>query len=431
MPAAPRPPAAPAPVDLDPVAQAQAAEFGSVSEDGTVSVRDGETERVVGQVPGASGPEAMELYIRRYLDLKAQVDLLEARLPGLNAKEATASITSLVEQLAEPAAVGDLPALRVRLAVATAAVEELRAQAAAEREAAKAAGTAERTALVERAEAIAAMDSTKVQWRDATTEINALLDQWKTAQRATRLDRGVEDALWKRFSHARTTFDKARRAHFTALDKRNSEAHGVKEQLVARAEALAGSTDWAATAAAFRDLMDEWRAAPRGSRKDDDALWARFRGAQDAFFAARTSMNAAIDSEYEGNLQVKQELATRAEALLPIGDLAAAKRELRSIQDAWDAAGKVPRAAMSSIEARLRAVEQAVRDAEATELRRSDPELKARADGFTAQLLDQIAALELAVATATAAGDKKAAEKAKSELATKQAWLEAARGAQA
>lgn len=422
-------PVVPAPT-LDPAEEAAAAAFGSVAADGTVTVRDGENERVVGQVPDQPEAQALDLYIRRYLDLKAQVLLLETRLPGLSAKEATSSIASLAEHLQEPAAVGDLPALRERLTVLEGQAEELRAKAAAEREAAKAQALVERTAIVEKVEAIAGTPVEQMQWRDSSAAIVALLDEWKTAQRhGVRIDRGAEDALWKRFSHARTSFDKARRTHFAALDKRNAEAKGVKADLVARAEALASSTDWGPTARAFRDLMDEWRAAPRGSRKDDDALWTRFKGAQDTFFAARNQMNAELDTEYQGNLEVKEALLARAEALLPISDLRAAKRDLRSIQDEWDAAGKVPRSAMHQVEARLRAVEQAVRDAEQEDLRRSDPELKARADGMTAQLTSSIAALQADIEAAEAAGDAKAAERAKAELATKQQWLDAVQGA--
>lgn len=422
---APGKPAAPAPVQplLDPADAAAAASFGEVAEDGTVSVRDGDTVRVVGQVTGADDPLA--LYVRRYLDLKASVALLETRLPSISVKEATTTIEGLREQLAEPAAVGDLPALRTRVDALTDQVKALAAQAAAEREAAKAAAVLERTAIVEKVEEVAATDPTRMQWRDATATINEQLAAWKQAQRTgVRIDRPTEDALWKRFSHARTAFDKARRSHFATLDKRNAEAKAVKEKLVERAESLADSTDWGPTGAAFRQLMDSWRAAPRGSRKDDDALWARFKAAQDTFYGARNETNAAIDSEYEANLAVKLGLLEQAEKLLPITDIAATKRQLRTIQDAWDEAGRVPRGDIQRVEGRLRAVEQAVRDAEQEELRRSDPALRARADGAAAQLLDAIAGLEADLARAEAAGNAKAIDAARTALAARRQWLE-------
>ena len=427
--ARPATPVVPVPDESAEIAAASA--FGRVAEDGTVTVIDGETERVVGQYAGADATEALGLYVRRFLDLKAQVALLEARLATVPAKEANATLATLTEQLLEPAAVGDLAGLRARLATIAAKAEELKAEATAQREAARAAAIVERTAIVEEVEAIAATPPERIQWRTATARLGTLLESWKSAQRSgARIDRPTEDSLWKRFSHARTAFDKARRTHFADLDRRNGEARSVKDELVAKAEALAGSTDWGPTGSAFRDLMDAWRVAPRGSRKEDDALWARFKGAQDTFFGARTKANELIDSEYGANLEVKNELLVRAEALLPITDLASVKRSLRDIQDAWDAAGKVPRAAVQSTEARLRAVEQAVRDAEQAEYRRSDPEVKARVEGATAQLLDSITALEAEIAAAEAAGKSKEAAKAKDALATKQQWLEIVRRAE-
>src|SRR5690606_23804357 len=109
---------------------------------------------------------------------------------------------------------------------------------------------------------------------------------------------------------------------FARLEERNAQARATKERLVARAEELSTSTDWGATSAAYRDLMTQWKAAGRAARKDDDALWARFRAAQDVFFAARAQAQASTDADYEANLEVKLQLLEEAEALLPVEDVA-------------------------------------------------------------------------------------------------------------
>ena len=61
----------------------------------------------------------------------------------------------------------------------------------------------------------------------------------------------------------------------------------AKEALIKRAEEMQNSTDWAGTSAKYRDLLAEWKKAGRASRKEDDALWARFRAAQQVFYDAR------------------------------------------------------------------------------------------------------------------------------------------------
>ncbi|WP_225754464.1 DUF349 domain-containing protein [Actinotalea sp. Marseille-Q4924] len=420
-------PAAPLPPALTPAETAEAARWGRVDDDGTVWVREETGERVVGQYPDADPTEALAFYVRRYADLHAKVVLFEARLAAtdLAVKEIDTTLTHLGEELAEPAAVGDLAALRARLDALRSVAAERRAAAEAERAAARETAVAERTAIVEAAEKIAATDPDRMQWRPAGEQLRTLLDRWKDAQRhGPRLDRGTEDALWKRFSHARSAFDRERRRWFSELEKRNAGAKAEKEALVAEAERLSSSTDWGATSAAYRDLMTKWKSAGRASRKDDDALWARFRGAQDVFFAARDASQRQTDEEYAANLEVKLRLLEEAERLVPVTDLGAAKAALRDLQDRWERAGKVPRNDVQRVEGRLRAVEQAVRDADQAQWRRTNPETRARAEGAAAQLYAAIAGLEADLETAKGTGDARKVAEAQAALDARRAWLE-------
>lgn len=421
--------AAPAPVapPQDAAEAAIAATFGTVDDEGTVSVREAAGERVVGQFPGATKDEALALYVRRFLDLQAKVALFEARLGAtdLSVKEIDQTLAKLTEELAEPAAVGDLDGVRARLEALRVTAAERRAVAEAERAAAREAAVVARTQIVEQAEKIAGTDPARIQWRPAGEQLRVLLDQWKDAQRSgPRLDRPTEEALWKRFSHARTTFDRERRHFFAELETRNASAKQVKESLVAEAERLQSSTDWGTTAGIFRDLMVQWKSAGRASRADDDALWARFRAAQDAFFAARDAQTAATDEEFRANLEVKEALLAEAESLVPVTNLAAAKQALNRIQDRWEAAGKVPRGDVQRIEARLRAVEATVRDSDQAQWRRTNPETRARAEGAAAQLEQAIAGLEADLAKAKSAGDARKIADAQAALDARRAWLE-------
>ena len=410
---------------VDPHDAAEAAAWGRVDDDGTVWVREASGERSVGQYTGADTEEALGFYVRRFLDLQAQVALFEARLPQLAPKEIDQTLATLSESLEAPAAVGDVDGLRQRLERLREGAEERRRQAAAEREAAKAQAVAERTAIVEKAEQIAEQDPARTQWKQSGQRLRDLLEEWKNAQRnGPRLDRATEDKLWKRFSHARTAFDRHRRQYFSELDAAQSSVKETKERLIARAEELSSSTDWGRTAAAYRQLMDEWKAAGRASRKDDDALWARFRAAQQRFFDARSAQNAEIDAEYGENLKVKLALLEQAEALLPVTDPRAARAALRPIQDQWDEAGKVPRAEVQRVEGRMRAVEQAVRDAEQAEWDRSNPETRARVEGAAAQLHSAIEQLEAELEKARAGGDAKQVADAEAALEARRAWLD-------
>ncbi|WP_321573379.1 DUF349 domain-containing protein [Georgenia subflava] len=412
-----------APVDAHDAAEAAA--WGRVDDDGTVYVREATGERVVGQYTGADTEEALGFYVRRFLDIQAQLALFEARLAQITPKEIDQTLATLTEALAEPAVVGNVDGLRERLEKLRSAAGERRKQAAAEREAARAQAVAERTVIVEKAEQIAEQDPARTQWKQSGQRLRDLLDEWKTAQRTgPRLDRPTEDKLWKRFSHARTAFDRHRRQYFSELDATQDQVKAAKEKLIARAESLSTSTEWGRTAATYRELMDEWKAAGRASRKDDDALWARFRAAQQKFFDARSAQNAEIDAEYGENLKAKLALLEQAEAILPVTDIKAAKAALRPIQDKWDEAGKVPRADVQRVEGRMRAVEQAVRDAEQAAWKRSNPETKARAEGAAAQLESAIAQLEEDLAKARNGGDAKQIADAEAALEARRTWLD-------
>ncbi len=426
-----RPPAAPA-VPASPTASPQALRFGRVDDDGTVYVRTAEGERAVGSFPGAGPDEALVYFAHKYDEIVGQVELFEQRLTGVDVSisEIDSGLAKLRTATSAPDAVGDLDALSARVQALAPVAAARKAEAEAARAQARDEARSRRTALVEEAEQIAGTDVEKVQWRASGQRMKDIFEQWREDQKTdVRLDRTSQDELWKRFTHARSTFDRQRRQHFAALGQTQGEAKTAKEKLVAEAEALQTSTDWSPTATAFKRLMDRWRDSGRAARKDDDDLWARFRAAQDAFFAARHAETAEQDKEFEANLEVKLDLIGQAEALVPVTDLTAAKDALRGIQDRYEAAGKVPRADVERVERRMRAVEQAVRAVEDARWTNRNPEGEARARSAVEQLEATIADLSARRDKALAAGDARRAAEAADGIAARQGWLEQARAA--
>ena len=427
---APHPPAVVAPPTITTDHSASAA-HGRVDEQGVVFVRtaDGE-EKEVGSYPGASSEQALTYFARKYDELFASALLLEQRLgqPEVPSKDVQEGLKALRAQTDDAAVVGDLDALASKLDEIQSGIAAKRVVEQQHRAEARAAAKVEREAIVVEAESIAGQPESRIQWKTSGARMRELLDDWKAHQRAsTRLDRESETALWQRFSTARNGFDKARRTHFAGLDAAHSEAKSAKERLVDEAEKLATSTDWAPTAGAFKRLMDEWRRAGRASRSDDDKLWARFKAAQDAFFAAKDAVVAQEEEGFRGNLSVKEALLTEAQSILPVTDLEKAKGQLRAVQDKWDAAGKVPRADMERIEKALRRIEQTVRDADDKRWKSSNPEAAARAQGMVDQLEGAVADLEADLTKAEASGNASKIKKAKDALEARRAWLDQAR----
>ncbi len=399
-------------------------EWGRVADDGTVYVRTTDGERPVGQYPEGTPEEALKFYTDRFEALAFEVDLLDQRIRSgvMSPEEAAESVKTVRSQVVGANAVVDLDALTARLDSFGELIAEQREARKAERAQKQAEAKVEKERIVAEAEKLAAGND----WRHGANRLRELLDEWKALP---RIDRASDDALWRRFSTARTSYTKARKSHFAEQHEKREGARAIKEKLVKDAEALAASTDWGPTSGEYRELMRRWKAAGPAPRDVDEQLWKRFRAAQDAFFSARDAANAAQDAEYAANAEVKEKLLVEAEALVPVTDLDAAKAAFRDISDRWDAAGKVPRDRMRELEGRLRKVEQAIRAVEDEQWRRTDPEKSARADDMVTKLEDAIAKIEADLAQARAAGDEKRAKDLSDNLESRQAFLEMAKRA--
>lgn len=402
--------------------------WGRVDETGTVFVRTSDGEREVGQYPDATAEEALAYFERKYADLAGQVGLLEQRVRrGAPAADVAKAVASLRESVAGANAVGDLDALARRLEALSGTTKELTEQQQAEAKAALDEAIAERTRIVEQAEALAAQDPAKTQWKQATAELDALFASWQHHQQeGPRLPKNEANELWKRFRTARSTIEQHRKAFFAELDAAHRDVRARKQRLIERAEALAPRG--ADAVADYRALLDEWKQAGRAGKKVDDALWAKFKAAGDVLFQAKAEVDAKEDEAYRANLTEKLALLEEAEKLLTETDPKQARTALNRIQRSWDEIGRVPRDQVRPIEDRLRKVETHVRSLEDERWQREDPEKKARSEGMLGQLQDAITKLETELAAAEAAGDERAAAEAREALEARRAWLKAVGG---
>jgi Domain of Unknown Function (DUF349) len=393
--------------------------WGRVADDGTVYVRTAEGEREVGSWQAGSPGEALAFFQRKYESLETEVSLLEQRMAttDLSPSHAQATIKRLLAAVAEAHAVGDLDGLRARLEAMTGLVDHRREEHKAAREQARTLAQETRERIVTEAERIAT-DATH--WKISGERMRELLDEWKAAPRG---DRATETALWKRLSAARNAFTKRRKAYFAGLEEEREAARVRKEKLAVEAESLASSTDWGPTASAFRELMRSWKEAGRAERSAEDELWNRFKSAQDSFFQARSTALHAKESVLREHADTKARLLAEAEKLVPVTDPRAARSTLRSIQERWEQAGGVPRESHERLESGLRRIEEAVRRAEDSHWRRSNPEALSRARGTVEQIRSAISQLEGQLARAQANGDTRAQERAEEALAARRSWL--------
>jgi Domain of Unknown Function (DUF349) len=393
--------------------------WGRVADDGTVYVRTADGEREIGSWQAGSPDEALAFFKRKFEALDTEITLLEQRMSStdLSAGQAKATITKLTVAVTGAHAIGDLDGLISRLEALSGTLELRREEHKAAREQARTTAHEVKERIVAEAERLA---TEATHWKASGERMRQLLEEWKVAPRG---DRTAEAALWKRLSAARNSFAKRRKAYFATLEEERESIRTRKEELVTRAEELSSSTDWGPTASAYRDLMRSWKQAGRADRTAEDELWSRFKTAQDAFFKARSDVLDAKDRQLREHVVIKEQLLTEAEKLLPATDARAARATLRGILERWERAGAVPRDSQERLEGGLRKVEEALRKAEDSHWRRTNPEALSRARGTVEQIRSAISQLERQLAKAEANGDQRAQQQAKEALEARRSWL--------
>jgi hypothetical protein len=203
-------------------------------------------------------------------------------------------------------------------------------------------------ALIARAEALAAEpDDAKLGDR-----LKELQNEWRNVgpvpQKKSR-------ELWERFKSA---CDKVYERVKVTRARANEEMLANlarKEALCERVEVLAESDDWDKTAEEIKQLQNEWRHIGPVPRKRSDAVWKRFRAACDRFFERRKPHLDEMLAELTQNLEKKEALCARAEALAESTDWKETSLQIRDLQREWRNIGPVPRKDVNTIGKRFRA----------------------------------------------------------------------------
>ncbi|HEU0034847.1 MAG TPA: DUF349 domain-containing protein [Kofleriaceae bacterium] len=213
--------------------------------------------------------------------------------------------------------------------------------------------------------------------------------------------------LWETFkATCDQVYDKVKGVRAVEQEK-FGEVTKLKEQLIADAEALSESTDWAATAEKLKALQAQWKQSGHLPRKQGDELWKRFRAACDKFFERRKPILDARADEERENLQKKQALITRAQQVADSapgeGGWGKAIGQIKDLQREWKEIGFVPRRDADAVYKAFRAAcdslfakRDAARDAEANAHRAELDTLKTEIEAVRAGG-DDVVARALAV----------------------------------
>ena len=195
-----------------------------------------------------------------------------------------------------------------------------------------------KTALCERVEEIAAREiASSGEWNALSKEIEEIQAAWRRIGYATRKD---NQKVYERFRTACDSFFNRKREFYTGIKDNMNGNLEKKLALIEQAEALKLSTDWKKATDQFIALQKQWKEIGAVPRKKSEALWKKFRGACDEFFAARDAANAG-ENDFYGNLKAKRKLVDEILAYEP-GEDAANEEAARGFAERWAAIGHVP-----------------------------------------------------------------------------------------
>lgn len=198
---------------------------------------------------------------------------------------------------------------------------------------------ARKTELCEKVETLRTDEArTYQQWDELTQQVLAWQAEWKTIGFTPRK---VNNEIFERFRAACDAFFQQKTSYFKDMRETLAANLAAKNSLIAQAEELKDSTDWAATTQKLVELQKQWKQTGPVAHKVSDAVWKRFNDACNAFFNRKAEQNAGQRKEEEANLARKNEILAQLEKLAaePAADQLQA---VRALQTEWQEVGHVP-----------------------------------------------------------------------------------------
>ena len=251
----------------------------------------------------------------------------------------------------------------------------------------------QKLALCEQAEALLLNPSIV----DAFHKLQKLHDEWREIGPVAN---EYKEVLWNRFKEASARINKQHQEFFENLKMEQLRNLELKSELCAKAEELAqqpltSRKEWNKASDKLLEIQKVWKTIGFAPKKDNNAIYERFRTACDKFFEAKRAYYAGLKSEMEHNLQLKTELCEAAEALRDSEDWKKTTEELIALQAQWKKIGAVSRRYSDQIWKRFRAACDAFFDRKATHFSAVDEEYEENLRRKEA-LLEEMAAADVA-----------------------------------
>jgi hypothetical protein len=197
-----------------------------------------------------------------------------------------------------------------------------------------------KTALCEKAESYSEKLPQKLsEWNKFTTEVNALMDEWKTLGPAPKK---YNDSIWKRFKSAINEFYNSKKGFIGKIKEEQMTNYNIKLDLIAQVEALKTSDEWKKTTQEIINIQRKWKETGQVPRKYSDKIWKTFRAHCDDFFNAKDEFFKNIGKVEKDNKALKIELIEEVKNYKFGDNQEENLKAIKDFQRRWIEIGRVP-----------------------------------------------------------------------------------------
>jgi uncharacterized protein (UPF0305 family) len=169
-----------------------------------------------------------------------------------------------------------------------------------------------------------------------------------------------KDEIWERFKAATDKINQIRREHYSKIEEEQGANLEAKKTLCEKVEELIAEdytsvNAWQKKSTELSEIFGVWKTVGPASKKDNEEIWQRFRGAMDTFFAKKKAFFATLKDRQTENLERKTQLCIEAEALMDSTEWKNTTEQMKKLQEEWKTIGPVPKRHADKIWKRFRA----------------------------------------------------------------------------
>ena len=191
----------------------------------------------------------------------------------------------------------------------------------------------------------------------AFKELQKLHEEWKEIG---PVPQDKKDEIWERFKAATDKINAIRREHYSKIQEEQNANHETKTALCEKAEELLAEENttinaWQKKSEELSELFKVWKTVGPAPKKQNEDIWARFKGTMDTFFAKKKEFFASLKDKQTENLERKINLCIEAEGLQESNEWKKATERFKKMQEEWKAIGPVPKRHADKIWKRFRA----------------------------------------------------------------------------